>query len=209
MDLRTIFEAQTKLMVKYHHVETQVMGVLKYPTRVMHQVETQDIHVHEHIRSLLWKCMEELAEASREVDLDTIVCSGDVGTAFKVELIDALHFLTEACTFASIPVEYFQEGIPFTDIFSGDPHDNYLDTDDFTILVGRVSMSFADATYCLKGKPWKQDKAFTDWGEFKKKMLGAYEMFMVMLAFFMTPEEICSIYLDKKSLNEKRMETGY
>ena len=209
MNLQVIFEAQTKLMVKYHHVETQVMGALKYPTRVLHQAETQDTHVHEHIRSLLWKCLEELGEASREVDLEVVDYSGDMPGAFKVELIDALHFLTEACTFAAIPVEEFQLGIPFSDIFVDDPHDNYLDTDDYAILVGRISMCFSDATYCLKDKPWKQDRAFTDWGKFKGKMVDAYKEFMVMLSFFMSPEEIISIYLDKKSVNEKRMESGY
>lgn len=208
MNLQLIFEEQTRLMVKYHRVEAQVMGTLPHPTRVLHQNETQDIHVHEHIRSLLWKCLEELGEAARECNLDEVPNAADVSTLFKVELIDALHFLTEACTFANIPVEEF-ESIDSGDIFSGDPSEHYLDTDDFSILVGRVSLAFADATYCLKGKPWKQDKAVTDWGDFRKKMVEAYEVFMVMLSFFMTSGDIGTLYQFKKTINEQRVESGY
>lgn len=203
MNFQPIFDKQSELMNTYAGIEIQVMGVKNHPTRVCNGPETQSVHVHEHIKSILWRTVEELYEANVEFDDFPY---GVVSPSLKEELIDALHFLTEACVYV---------GIKWEDVYQGDVDFDIEDqigcvsTEDWFELYHSVVSNMAAASYQLKSKPWKQTPKPTDFDMFRKELAKAHWSLIVMLRHFMTTQEILDVYLGKAAVNKERQETKY
>lgn len=200
MTILKVFEKQSALMNQYHSIEMKVCLGVKYPTRVIHNWETQDVHVQEHIRLIIWRGIEEMREAGRELNHSP---------EFKVELIDALHFFTEACLFCNLT--WSDVSMRFKD--EQLEHHWMLGRtrikEPFNRQMVHVVNAYADATYLLKSKPWKQTPKPTEWHDFTIKLAQAFEEFLLLLQSRMTYDEAMALYFDKAAGNVTRQETGY
>lgn len=206
MTILKVFEKQFALMNQYHQIETKVCGELKHPTRITHSHETQNVHCQEHIRLIIWRGIEELREAGRE-QLNRTAFKVD---AFNEELIDALHFFTEANLFCNMnwsdtAMRFLNDRLEHEWVTWG----RWRTNEPFNRQLARVVNAYADATYLLKSKPWKQTPKETNWHDFTIKLAQAYEEFIKLLMSRMTYDEAMAIYFGKAEENVKRQRTGY
>lgn len=196
MNLSQVHDKQSSLMNQYHAIEMKVCGQLNHPTRIIHPHEWQSVHVQDHIRLIIWRGIEELAEAGRE----------EIGSlAFKTELIDALHFFTEANLFCGLTYDDLNLG-GFEKVwqqYGTYPHGP------FTRQLSNVTSAYADATYWLKSKPWKQTPKHTEVEGFIKSLSYAYEAVLRLLQTYMKYDEAMAIYFGKAAENVQRQNTGY
>ena len=201
MTLTDIHERQSALMNQYHAIEVKVMCGSVYPTRITQSHETQNVHCQEHIRAIIWRGFEELCEAGRE-ELHS--------DAFKEELIDALHFFTEVnlfCGWSYLDLAPMFHDPMFVTRWKESGVQSCRHT--FKADIGILMAQYADATYCLKSKPWKQSPKVTDWGQFKEELARAYFALLLMLSQYLSHDELLEIYFKKAGVNQTRQETGY
>lgn len=196
-----IFDKQSELMNTYAGIEAQIMGGLNHHTRIRRPTEGADVHNQEHLRLLMWRTVEELNEAHQE----------ELGSQeFKVELIDALHFLTEACVFSCLNWKTTMEegNFNFEEVVAA-TKDLPVSKDRWKIQFNSNIRMMADATYLLKSKPWKQSPKPTDFVQFRKFLAMAYIDLIWTLLCYMSPEEILETYLGKAAENKQRQQEGY
>lgn len=207
MTILKVFEKQSALMNQYHQIEMKVCGGVRHPTRVIHTNEMQDVHVQEHIRLIIWRGVEEMREAGRE----QLHRGNDFSIRdFNTELIDALHFFTEVnlfcnLTWADTSMRFLNEQLEHEWMMRG----RCRIPEPFNRQLARVVNAYADATYLLKSKPWKQSPKETNWHDFTIKLAQAYEAFLTLLMSRMTYDEVMELYFGKAAENVKRQETGY
>lgn len=219
MNLQNVHSRQLELMTKYYTIENSMGLLVSKASRALRcsRDSTIDEPINqEHIRLIVWRGIEELAEADRE---------SKGSDEFRVELIDAFHFFTELNVFLGVNYvspttddgfcEYMEN--PNIEIDWKEKRYWYLprDTNDdnrgrsFRHAVGEIAVAYAAATYELKNKPWKQTLVKTDIDRLYLCVAIAYEKFLCLLTEWMTYEELMELYFNKSEINKNRQDTGY
>jgi len=222
--IQTIFKHQTELMFKYEEIETKNgIYVPKLPGSL------DDRRVQYRLKDMFWRFTEELAEAAEEFILHPNSFRGLVNWEkewvnnnavrhFFEEIVDALHFLTEASIIAGLDPLYINGDLK--NVLRASPQDG-------TILMNSsyhpdvllhsadrlffpVIRSIGLAANCLKNKPWKISEMPTDVAKFKSMMHDAWSEFFRMWAALGGSEKMLYILYAKKNLvNQWRQETSY
>lgn len=197
MNFHHIFELQSKLMNKYHVIETEVCGPLNHPVRLIHDYEFQNVNNQEHMRVMVTRILEELYEANQEVP----------GTeAHKEEIIDALHFSTELLIYCGMKVEdveIISDEIP--KLFLNNPPE----PDKWDESYYDVARYLSRFTHQLKAKPWSRNPKETDINSLRMKLADAYRYMLLLVSRHMTYQECLFTYLDKHEVNSHRQNSGY
>ena len=141
--LKSIFERQKELMVKYHDIELK-SGLLQTEDC---PVNLDDKRGQARIKDFSWRITEEIGEA-----LDAI--TNELGESallhFHEELIDGLHFLTEMTILTGYDIT---KDYTLSDLINlGTVRSSYTLND----LVSDHVMYLGMMCNCLKNKPWKQ-----------------------------------------------------
>lgn len=180
--IKHVFDKQKDLMVKYKDIE----GLPDYPF---------DIDVHENqiwVKDFLWRTTEELAESYECIDDKSDL-------HFKEELIDALHFATEAMILS---------GFDYTDVKNID--NEQKNNDPNAEKFWYVTYKFGLVGNCLKNKKWKKTQILTDKNKYKNILCEAYNSLLdLLLDSDMNAEEIYMFYCKKNEVNKFRQRSNY
>lgn len=190
MPLKGIFEAQSKLMHKYHPIE-EANGALE--TNLV-PVNIQSREGQARLRRFAWFILEELAE--------TLDAKYHQPENLPGELSDILHFMTEWAILSGITPDeiYLPKGPPLERTLNTDYAPSALE------VVYRVGM----AINLLKGKPWKQSYRPTDEYEYKLRVTQAYESLLkLILHSGIGLDRLSSLYFNKNEINHQRIAGGY
>lgn len=205
--LDDIFKHQHQLEVKYSPIEDQ-NGLL----------ETKDMPVNIHdrmgqarIKSMFWRCTEELMEALEALDDKDF-------THFYEEMADAMHFLVAACLLADFnPVVMLQD--ESNDSLSAmfylsrvtQPHDTTVVAKEAVeeYMIGFIKKMGLSAN-CLKNKPWKQSHMLTDEKKFKGLLGQTFRAFIDLCKVTgFNSEGLYRMYMRKNQVNKFRQRSGY
>jgi hypothetical protein len=180
-----IFEAQRKLMDKYHEIE--IANGLRLDVGI-----PVDINSHKGqyvLKDFCWRVTEELME-SEEAHAD-----GDHVHA-REEAADALHFLTELCILS---------GMGCSDVAIVGHRGDYF-SDESMDVVYHLGM----AANCLKNKPWKQTQMLTDIVRYRDNIIIAYQsMGRVFSSLKVDESGIFDFYFKKNKVNQFRQRSNY
>lgn len=180
-----IFDAQRKLMEKYHGIE--IANGLRLDTSV-----PVDINSHKGqyvIKDFCWRVTEELMES------EEAYANGDIVHA-REEAADALHFLSELCILSGMGCSDISLVGHSGDIFSDEAYD----------VIYHLGM----AANCLKNKPWKQSQMLTDKVRYRSNITIAYiSMGRVFSALELDEKGIFDFYFKKNKVNQFRQRSKY
>ena len=195
--LKSIFERQKELMVKYHDIELK-SGLLQTEDC---PVNLDDKRGQARIKDFSWRITEEIGEA-----LDAI--TNELGESallhFHEELIDGLHFLTEMTILTGYDIT---KDYTLSDLINlGTVRSSYTLND----LVSDHVMYLGMMCNCLKNKPWKQTMMKTNKENFYNHLKLVWTNYMAILTSQdLTEEEITDIYLRKSQVNKFRQRSNY
>ena len=180
------------------------------------------------LKDFFWRFTEELCEAAEELELHPNAFVGLTnwqkeweGSAplrhFFEELVDALHFLTEASIIADLDVNRverlmcttllpnLQEGLI---VMNRDDHNALVNQSDSMFFT--VIRSVGLAANCLKNKPWKTTEQQTDVSRFKEYLYQTWkDFFWMWSALGGNSKMLYILYAKKQSVNSWRISTKY
>lgn len=203
--LVAIFQRQSELMEKYHHIEAR-SGLL--------QTEDCPVNINckrgqARLKDFAWRLTEELGEA-----LDTYYEHGEKqdNLHFQEELVDALHFFTEFTILAGYTPEMLIREIPEGEdylevLFMNAP---IMAGGSIEDAVSQFIRQLAMTCNTLKNKPWKQTQMITDKVEFENRLIKTWDCYAAVLeASGLTAETTAMLYLKKSQVNKFRQRTNY
>jgi hypothetical protein len=219
--LPAIFAHQRELMARYHEIEVK-NGANNPPE----PWNIDDRFVQWRIKDLFWRATEEIAEAhecrpkTMPADPMGVWFESIPVRHFFEELIDALHFLTEASIMATVlPIgdEWWNHEMDDIDARKkarkNDPHfrPDCVDTVGCNHMMAfNFISSLGLAANCLKNKQWKQTQILTDRSRFEAHMMIAWKDFFRMWhEYGMRLEDMYVIYIKKATVNEFRQGSNY
>ena len=140
---------------------------------------------------------------------------------FFEEIVDALHFLTEASIIADMNPEEIevylrdalraspQDGTILMNVHRSSDHPGTLLHSADRLFFGTIR-SVGLAANCLKNKPWKVSEMATDIPKFKSILLDAWiEFFKMWAALGGSAKMLYILYAKKKLVNQWRQDTKY
>ena len=183
-----------------------------------------DSYVQARIKALYGYACEEFAEALQELDF---LQTNDVspldlynqlrGKSFRVELIDALHFIIELMLVADCSPTFIQQSHAF---FSVHDVSNSIDDEvgEYRIMDGspshyiqiRVKISqviqrLGMVCHTLKNKPWKTTVTPTSIEELSQSIREAWSNIAELFVYVgLTIEDIFNLYCGKNEINRER-----
>lgn len=200
--LKTIFDHQRQLMIKYHPIETANVGHW-IPSAEHSPYDLQDRACQLQIKSFAWRITEELTEATLALDEED-------RTHYLEELIDALHFSVELCIMSGLGISEFGpgEGVDTLEyIFYRAPAENPQDIVGHTY---RVIETLGSAMNRTKLKPWKTTAMLTDERAYRKDILSFFLCLIDLLKISgFTSRSATAMYLNKNAVNQFRIITNY
>ena len=184
--LQGIFKRQAELHKKYGPIEEKNgigLAVVKGIPFDLDNPKWQYV-----IKDYAWRVTEELTEALEAHQEKNIPHTVE-------ELIDALHFYTEA--------------LIICDISPDDVHDRLLSASEHDILYPIYHLGLA--CNLLKNKPWKNTHVPTDKNRFKIHMLDGYICLLnvIVTSFLDTFADIYMVYFKKSLVNSFRIRSNY
>ena len=220
----TIFRHQKELMLKYEEIESK--NGICVPLKPW---SLDDRRVQYRLKDFFWRFTEELAEAAEEFILHPESFRGlqnwelewaknGAVRHFFEEIVDALHFLTEASIIAELDAFAIDEDLKH--VLRASPKDGtiLMNTDQHQdALLHSVNRLFFPtirtlglAANCLKNKPWKVSEMATDTTKFRFILYDAWTEFFKMWATLGGSDKMLYILYAKKNLvNQWRQETLY
>lgn len=211
--LITIFNHQKELMKKYDEIETSNGYEIPKPP-----YSIEDTKVQQRIKDMFWRMTEELSEAVEtfpgQIELlnwkEYWATSTDIRHFFE-ELADALHFLVEASIIARVNPYTIQ--LKFSSELNNIPPSGFSPYEIREAVIVKISDTIFHMGYAantLKNKPWKLTQMSTDITKFKKQLIQAWEMFILMWRYLSCDEkQIYLFYIKKNLVNKWRQETNY
>jgi len=220
----TIFQLQESLMYKYEPIEANNgINIPKLPGHLDNR------QIQYRIKDMFWRFTEELCEAAEELILNPAAFDGLVNWQvvwdnessirhFFEEIVDALHFLTEASIISQLNPYYIESSmICIVDDsnlngtikinLEGDPQTLLKMMD---ALFFKIIRSVGLAANCLKNKPWKVSEMATDISGFNSHLYQAWCEFLTMWNYLGGNSQILYILYAKKNLvNQWRQKTQY
>jgi NTP pyrophosphatase (non-canonical NTP hydrolase) len=221
--LRTIFEKQKELMVKYHPIEMRSgLRITDECPINLHDGKGQVL-----IKDYAWRFTEEIGEALEAYNLHR-----DNLTHLREELSDALHFLTELTIHAGLTEDFLFEDkttenpyrmellfIQAVTTLSEDPDMpvGFRYTFKKGVTYGNLLMasgltieSMSKACNCLKNKPWKQSQMTTDINKFNNCLKETWIRFIgLCIVAGLGEESLFLMYLNKNEVNVFRQRSKY
>jgi hypothetical protein len=221
--LRTIFEKQEELMVKYHPIEMRSgLRITDACPVNLHDGKGQVI-----IKDYSWRFIEEIGEALEAYNLHR----SDL-THLREELSDALHFLTELTIHAGLTESFLFEDKATEDPYrmellfiksittiSEDPEMPVVFRYSFRkgitygnllIASGLTLESMGKTCNCLKNKPWKQSQMTTDINKFNACLKETWIRFIgLCITAGFDEESLFLMYLNKNQVNIFRQRSKY
>jgi len=189
-----LFEYQQILITKYDQIENEVLGM---PITPKPPYNLDNPRVQYRIKDMFWRATEELAEA--------VECQPDRLHVVE-EVMDALHFLVEACIIANLGPEHVQNCL--RDVYNDSVLTNSVGLD---ATAWNIVFYLGLAANCLKNKPHKQTQVPTDKDRFYSLLLDAWDaLFKLMfIELRLGPADIYSYYAKKWEVNKWRQDTKY
>lgn len=206
--LEAIFERQKELMAKYHDIEIR-SGLLQTPDV---PVNLDDKRGQARIKDFAWRITEELGEALDAHSTDWV--------HFNEELIDGLHFLTEMSILCGqSPMDILENAKKAFHVAFGVKSDilgnlakislaNY-DNLSFEGKVTKFVECLGMTCNCLKNKPWKQSNMITDKEMFYKNLSKVWVVYISILNYDMSLDDVVEVYLKKSQVNKFRQRSNY
>ena len=219
----TIFKLQYELMLKYEYIEkNNGIHVPKLPGHL------DDRKIQYRLKDMFWRFTEEICEAAEEIELHPNAFIGLTdwqkewaGNSslrhFFEELVDALHFLTEASIIADISSERIERSLSevilptdpegIISINQTDPRSLVRQSDSiFFTLIRSVGL----AANCLKNKPWKVSEMPTDINRFQEYLYQVWkDFFRMWAALGGSAKMLYILYAKKHTVNAWRQKTKY
>jgi len=218
----TIFDLQRTLMVKYDEIERRNgVCVPEAPFSI------DDRRVQYRIKDLFWRFTEELSEASEELINNSGLFDGMLATPeawnkqfqdskpirhFLEEVVDALHFLTEASIVADLDPKKIQSMMLDCELLhrEGMIKPNKLSASLIEHLMYHNVVAAGLAANCLKNKPWKVSEMPTDKNKFKVYMSDIWgRFFQLWFTIGGSSSQMYVIYNKKNIVNTWRQDTKY
>lgn len=212
-----IFRGQLALMTKYKPIEKAsgvVMPEADWPAGVeFPRYNIDDPKLQSYLKDMFWRATEEMGEAFEDPDISIWHLTGwsptlsDSVRHVYEELIDSLHFLTEACILGGLTPD---EVSKTWENVAAVP----MDEDPPAFQVERLSWEFIKylglAANTLKNKPWKQSHMRTDSERFKRNLTCAVAAFFELLhEAGLKAADIHLIYFKKHAVNQFRQRSKY
>lgn len=218
-----IFTMQAKLMEKYDKIESSNgFNVPSYPWNL------DSKFVQARIKDMFWRVTEEFTEACENI---ATVCKIMMNPKYKnnfrlawddnseirhffEEIIDALHFLTEA-TILSDMTDQSKKDIhnSFGEIFVlGKKVYNKASfrKNEIKLFCYEVIQNIGLAANCLKNKPWKQTPMGTDQNKFRVHLHLAWETFFNFWRSLNADDnDLYTLYFKKNTVNQFRQRSNY
>lgn len=217
--IAAIFTKQAQLMKKYDGIES-ANGV-HVPEAPWH---IDDIAVQLRLKDMFWRITEEFAEACEHLaevekilNIPAYECDwkkaweahSEIRHFFE-EVIDALHFFTEASIIADLPREVIMADFDAYFKLMADETPVFPAPDTIELHCFKVIKMIGLAANCLKNKPWKQSQMPTDEMKFHTFMLTAWSSFFSFWrSLGATDQDLYDIYFKKNAVNQFRQETKY
>lgn len=219
--IKAIFERQAYLMIKYENIETK--NGIYVPAEPYH---IDDRRIQYRLKDMFWRFTEELCEAAEELVVHPDAFEGLINWQhawstsapvrhFFEELVDAVHFLTEASIIAGLDTEEIEKCyIYISDDGTGILQSNLQEPDGFlnksSKLFFQIIRSIGLAANCLKNKPWKLSEMSTDQAKFKNCMYDTWNNFFELWHCLGGSQEVLySLYIKKHTVNTWRQDTNY
>lgn len=224
--LSEIFKNQQELMDQFGHIEEN-SGLLLAPLK---KVDLHDRFHQSLIRDFAWRVTEELTEATSQVEID-----GKISKEVKEEFMDCLHFMVELMILSGVEVSdissdlNLHKGDQLEEVFKlvldvSDLKDSMFDGSYLSSLSGertsnllrtlgaecyKVIHHLGKAVNELKNKAWKKEHRITNVEAYVSNLMDSFKyLIRVLMLVGMSPQEVFSAYLDKSTINQKRIEDG-
>ena len=179
-----IYQHQTKLMLKYHEIEAYNGVGYRHVCDIDYDIDSP--LWQEYIKSLIFRILEEIAEAM----------AAHSGDHYREELIDALHFAVELMIVVSRP-------IPKCNLESTKPLPRYY-------MQSLILKHYGLAANQLKNKPWKQTFQPTDTQRFYQYLdYGFNALYTLLIEELYDLEQIYIYYMKKNKVNQFRQKSNY
>lgn len=187
--MQRVFDKQKELMAKFGEIERN-NGYSYVPTGRLDIDQPQD---QLKIKELVGRIYEELAEAQNAND-------GYGDEPAEVEMIDALHFITELT---------IHLGYDWFDIEGSLVEQGYIQFN-FEMGVYFLYRQLGMFTNTLKNRPWKQSMKPTNKQEFAISLIMIWQIYFDIMGscFDYTIDDIIEAYLAKHKVNLDRIEDG-
>lgn len=188
--VKTIFDRQRELMVKYKEIEQLPDAPVS-----LHTLTGQKL-----IKDFAWRTTEELCESfeawgKHDKEMAKLhACE---------ELADAMHFFVELLIFAGIHEDSCVAVLP---LFPDQNRSFYVTPAKYWNPVFQlgIAMNF------LRNKPWKQSQVATDEGRFRTQLLWTWRAMIVLWAELgLTQEQLYTFYFRKSMVNQFRQRSNY
>lgn len=212
--IAAIFSDQRRLMEKYAEVERS--NRVDVPLAPWH---IDNRRVQFRLKDMFWRFTEELCEAAEELEINapsfTDIRSWESRwdtdhhiRHFFEEIVDGLHFLTEASITANMDaddLEDFFESHTRIPISNPGPSIHDIRSQMFQMIY-----HLGLAANCLKNKPWKLTEMPTDREKFRGHLTAAWTTFFVLWRDLNGSREMFYIlYAKKHEVNKFRIRTNY
>jgi hypothetical protein len=227
-----IFEGQMALIHKYEPIEARNGAVI--PTKVgEYAISMSDIQwpaysiddskVQARLKDMFWRATEELAEAFEFYPTYGEVEEG-TSSSFRhcvEELIDAVHFMTEASIIAMVsPTDvarmatksFERSGLTATSTLRRSLNPEAVASDPVACdrMLWNTIRYLGLAANTLKNKPWKQSQMATDAAMFRSMFLAAwYELFGIISFMGLSMKDVFIFYHKKHAVNQFRQRSNY
>ena len=209
--IKAIFEKQEILMAKYEPMEEKNGAIVPHrPWKI------DDKFVQMRLKDMFWRFTEEICEA---LEFDHLLNFDNWKKRweedhqirhFFEEMVDALHFLTEASIIANLDIEYLEHR--YKAIMSTYPNFTAEEITTESIrehcmaIIGEMGL----AANTLKNKPWKNTHMSTDENKFKQLLQNTWNEYLTLMADLgMGPKELYILYVKKNEVNKFRQRSNY
>lgn len=202
--VRLIIGRQHNLMQEYEPIE-RAAGI---PVPEFGQWHLDNPFVQYRLKDMFWRVTEELAEAwdcvpsGEELEgwwTVKVWKGSDQTRHFMEEVIDALHFLVEACIIGGV---VFPPNMPSRQRFRYER---------ITQSMWSIIFYMGKAANCLKNKPWKQTHMITDERLFHSVLYAAAWEFLRFWVGVLngTERSLYVLYCKKEQVNQFRIRSEY
>lgn len=201
-----IFQRQLDLMHKYHPIYVAngfEEKVSKDMVVDMNSARGQDIFKYN-----IYCVHEEIGEALEAYNKGHI-------THYIEELIDALHFLTEACIVAGFqPMSHYEDypmgACRLTMMFTAIENEMALGRNKRENITLELYMYLGTCCNTLKQKPWKQSHVLTDMAKFSIKLDCVWRALMTLFIIEgLSYDDVVKFYYQKAAVNTFRQKSNY
>jgi hypothetical protein len=212
-----IFSLQRSLMAKYEPIEKS--NGVHVPDHLKVSIDDKGMQIR--LKDMFWRTTEEFAEAYEEMynvlmsvaehhsNWELAWDSCPAVRHFFEELVDSLHFLTEATIIAGISVDSIRQG--FDDQFKNRPANHLMPNNDVIVPhLWEIIVSLGLAANCLKNKPWKQTQMPTDRAKFHLYMIRTWDGYFKLWSILgANGEDLFKLYFRKHEVNKFRQRSNY